>query len=299
MSPAIERAAICAVVVTYQPQPEVPANLAALAPQVGHVLIVDNGSAAQALAPVEEQALRCGATLIRLGCNEGIGAALNIGLDFARRNGFAWLATFDQDSRAPEAMLDEMIRALGSYPALERVGVVAPLHIDRDSGIRVGDRSNEGSGEGWRVVRSAMTSGSLVDVAKAARIGNFDASLFIDYVDHEYCLRLRRHGYQVLEAMRARLIHSLGRMQVRRLGPLRILVTHYNPPRRYYMSRNRILVWRQYWWSDPGWILQDIRRLLVEFASVVLYERNIGPKVRMFMRGFVDALRNVRGPLKD
>jgi rhamnosyltransferase len=137
-----------------------------------------------------------------------------------------------------------------------------------------------------------------VNVAAAVEVGGFDESLFIDYVDHEFCLRLRQHGYQVMETTRALLIHSLGALEVRRFGPLRLLITHHSPARRYYMSRNRILVWKKYWRCDPGWLLQDARRLVVEFIGVVVYEKDVSTKLRMALRGFRDALRNVRGELR-
>ena len=46
--PAIERLEICAIVVTYFPKAGCADNLTALAPQVGHIVIVDNGSSAAA-----------------------------------------------------------------------------------------------------------------------------------------------------------------------------------------------------------------------------------------------------------
>src|ERR1700686_4316422 len=96
----IEKSAICAVVVTYFPKLACVENLAALAPHVGKLLIVDNGSSVQTLEPVEVAAQRLDATVVRLGSNLGIAAALNVGLKLAREQGYRWLATFDQDSQA-------------------------------------------------------------------------------------------------------------------------------------------------------------------------------------------------------
>jgi glycosyltransferase involved in cell wall biosynthesis len=86
-------------------------NLAALAPQVGKLIIVDNGSSAESLEPVEAAAQRLGATVVHLGSTLGIATALNTGLRFAREQGFRWLATFDQDSQATTGMIEEMARA--------------------------------------------------------------------------------------------------------------------------------------------------------------------------------------------
>ncbi len=295
---AFAQSDVCAVVVTYFPEAGCADNLAPIAAQVGRLVVVDNGSSATSLEPVETEARRLGATVIHLDVNMGIARALNVGLELAAREGFRWLATFDQDSRAPPDMVATMFRALAVYPESERVIVIAPLHVDRRLNVRIGERRFEGSGEGWRLVRSAMTSGNLVNVHIAQSIGGYDDSLFIDYVDHEFCLRARRQGYRVLEATSAILGHSLGRLELRQLGPWQIKVTNYAPVRRYYMNRNRILVWRKYWAREPTWVVWDSMRMLIELLSVVLYERDVRPKTRMVARGVLDAGRNVRGEFR-
>ncbi len=297
-TPALERADICAVIVTYFPKAGYAENLAALAPQVGKILIVDNGSSAETLEPVKAAARRVGATVVPLGSNLGIAAALNVGLKVAREEGFRWLATLDQDSQPTPGMVEEMARVFESYPTPERLAILAPSYVDRALGFTVRQHASEAEGEGWRVLPTTMTSGNLVNVEIATAVGGFDASLFIDYVDHEFCLRLRRHGYHVVESTRAKLLHSLGRMERRRFIFTRVHVTNHPVARRYYMSRNRLLVWRQFWRHEPAWVLIDMRHFVSESMYVVLYEKQVGAKVSMILRGLRDGIRNVRGPLK-
>jgi rhamnosyltransferase len=291
----IARSDICAAVVTFFPQPESAENLLALAPQVGRVLIIDNGSPPQSLEPLERAARNLSVSVVRLGSNMGIATALNNGLRLAHSQGFRWLATFDQDSRATPSMLDDMARAWSEYPEHERVGLVAPLHRDRRVGITVSEGRREQAGPSWNVIRTTMTSGNLVNIAAAQAVGGFDDSLFIDYVDHEFCLRLRSRGYRILEATRATLDHALGNMELRSVGMARMGVTHHSALRRYYITRNRMLVWRRYWRPEPTWVLRDMRRFVSESAGIVLFEQEAGAKVRMTLKGIRDAFRNVRG----
>jgi rhamnosyltransferase len=297
MSPAIERAAICAVVVTYFPKAGCAENLAALAPQVGRLVIFDNGSSAESLAPVEAAAQQLGATLTRFTSNLGIATALNAGLRFAREHGFRWLATFDQDSRCTPGMIEEMTRVFESYPQPHKVAVITPYHVDRRLGFAIRERGTEAAGEDWRIIPTTMTSGNLLNVAIATAVGGFDDSLFIDYVDHEMCLRLRSHGYRILEASRARLLHSLGSIERRMLLFIRVTVTNQPVVRHYYRTRNRLIVWRQYWRREPVWAIRDIRRFLLETVCVALYERQVREKFPMILRGLRDGWRNVRGAL--
>jgi rhamnosyltransferase len=294
---AIERSEICAVVVTYFPRAGYAENFAALMPQVGKLLVVDNGSSEETFAPVEEAARRVGATVVRLGSNLGIATALNVGLKIAREEGFRWLATFDQDSRSTPGMIAEMTRAFESFPRPERLAVLSPAYVDRALGFSVRERQSEAAGEGWRVLATTMTSGNLVNIEIATAVGGFDDSLFIDYVDHEFCLRLRRHGYWVVEATRATLLHSLGRMERRWFVFKHVKITNHPVTRRYYMSRNRLIVWRLFWRQEPVWVIRDMRRFLFESMYVVLYEKQVGAKLSMSARGLRDGFRNVRGPL--
>lgn len=294
----IQKADICAVVVTYFPQPSCAANLPDLAQQAGKLLIVDNGSSASSFHPIEAAARQLEARILRLGSNLGVAAALNAGLRFARENGYAWLATFDQDSRVTPGMLECMQSALASYPRPGEVAIVTPRHVDHRLGVTVRERACEAAGSGWRIILSTMTSGNLVRVAAATACDGFDDSLFIDLVDHDFCLRLRRRGYRVLEATEATLLHSLGSMERRLLLFKRITVTHHPALRRYYMSRNRIIVWRRYWRQEPGWVLRDMRRFLFESIYLVLYEKQVREKLRMMLLGIRDAFRNRRGPFQ-
>lgn len=291
----ISRSDICAAVVTFFPEPETAEHLLALAPQVGRILVIDNGSPPESLELIESVARNIAVSVVRLGSNLGIATALNTALHLAATQGFRWLATFDQDSRATESMLEEMAHALAAFPERDRVGLVAPLHQDRRVGITVSDGRCEEAGPDWNVIRTTMTSGNLVNIAAAQAVGGFDDSLFIDYVDHEFCLRLRRRGYRILGATRAVLDHALGNLEMRSLGVARMGVTHHSALRRYYITRNRMLVWRGYWRSEPAWVLRDMRRFLSESAGIVLFEKDAGAKVRMTLRGIRDALRDVRG----
>ncbi|MGH8208375.1 MAG: glycosyltransferase family 2 protein [Steroidobacteraceae bacterium] len=294
-APAIERSDICAVVVTYFPKVGCADNLAALAPQVGKLVIVDNGSSTESLAPVEAAAQSLGASIIRLGNNLGIATALNTGLGFAREHGFRWFATLDQDSQPTPRMIEAMVRAFESYPRPETLAIVTPCHVDRRLGFTVRKRGSEAAGEGWRIISSTMSSGNLLHVGIATAVGGFDDSLFIDYVDHELCLRLRRHGYRILEATRATLLHSLGSMERRRFIFKRVTITNHPVLRRYYISRNRLIVWRRYWRQEPVWVIRDIRHFVSETVCVVLYEKQVRAKFQMIMRGLRDGLRNIRG----
>jgi rhamnosyltransferase len=289
---------VCAVVVTHNPVPECVKNLTVLAPQVRHLLIVDNGSSDRSFAPIDEVAPRLGAQVVRLGFNLGTGAALNLALERARQHDCQWLAMFDQDSRPGMAMLERMLRKLESYSERERVGLITPVQIEESLGMTSLRPLCLVQGDGWRLLASALATGSLLNVASASQVGGFDASLFIDYVDHELCMRLRRQGYQIFEASDVRLMCRMGKLEIREILGTRPRIWDYSSRRRYYITRNRALLWRRYWRFDRPWVMDDMRNFLYETVGIVRWQQDALEKLWMMARGLFDALRNARGALR-
>src|SRR5580698_7152472 len=89
---------ICAVVVTFRPEANVWDNLAKLRCQAETLVVVDNGSPPESLAPFRALPADAGFTLIENKANLGIAAALNAGVRWAKTRGFEYVVLFDQDS---------------------------------------------------------------------------------------------------------------------------------------------------------------------------------------------------------
>jgi rhamnosyltransferase len=287
---------VCAVVVTADPGPDTARNLSYLAPQVRELMIVDNGSQPRTFAPIEAAALRLGCATTRFGCNLGVAAALNFALERARHHGFKWLATFDQDSRPSSAMLEQMLKVLDDYPDRDQVALVTPVQFEESLGIPSIKHVSLKEGPTWRQLPTAISPGNLLSVEAALSVGGFDASLFIDYVDHELCMRLRRRGYQILEASHVRLMQA-GQMEVRQLLGKKPRISHHPRSRRYYITRNRALLWRTHLFFDPKWVGADMRNFFYDTLAIMLFEKDVPGKLWMMARGLLDAVRNARGPL--
>jgi len=294
---SVGQADVCAVVVTRHPRLDTIESLEAIAPQVRELIIIDNGSTLAELAPIETAALRLGAQVVRFGVDLGTGAAFNFALESARVQGFRWLATFDQDSRASAAMLARMLRVVGAYPEREQVAVVAPVQADDQQAAPAANAAPpQPPPARWRLLPAAIASGALLNVAAASRVGGFDADLFLDYVDRDFCLRARRAGFQIIEASEVRMLPPLGKVAIPlsgRPGPNELL----SAVRRYYIMRNRMVLWARYWRFDLRWTLSDMRACIRELVSMIAWERDVRRNLWMMLRGAFDALRFARGEL--
>jgi rhamnosyltransferase len=282
---------VCAVMVTYNPDASLEQNVRALLPQVSKLIVVDNQSSSAAHSLIARIASACGAEIIWNDRNLGIAAGLNAGIERAVACGqHSWIATFDQDSLVPPDFVDAIFEAYSACPFREKVAMIGAnykLAMRESTSEPISVRN----GLGFREVRTLMTSGSFLKSSVFADCGRFDQSLFMDYVDHEFCLRLRRHGFKVIQASRAVLTHRLGSPTSHRILAKRFMVTNYSPTRRYSNARNRLIVYRRYLNSDRLWILQDIFEWFRETAKMVLVEQNRTEKLVSLIRGCWDGIR--------
>jgi rhamnosyltransferase len=285
---------VCAVVVTYNPDESLERNLAALRPQVGGLVMVDNGSRAEVQPVLDRLTLEYSCILIRNPENYGIARALNQGIHNAEEQGFGWIAMFDQDSTVEGCYIEKMLRADEESSNPGEIAAVAPQYIDRESGKKI---KSMRSGNGDLVF--TMTSGSLVRIDTFHRVGYHDEGFFIDYVDIEWCLRARRLGMRIVESKDAKLLHSLGNLRYCRFLFYRdIPVLNHSVARCYYQERNRwhIYLTGKYDWT---WLRHDLYYNVTTLVSILLWEDDRWRKVKIIVRAVNDALHGRMGKNKN
>jgi rhamnosyltransferase len=279
---------IWAVVVTYFPDADVIENLRKLAAQVSPVVVVDNGSQGPSTTVVDEIGRLSGIQLIRNTANLGIGAALNTGIRRALDNGAEWVVTFDQDSAIGEGFFSGFFQALKACPTPDKVGMIVPGcwaydAISSESKTKASDAS-------YAFVIGAPTSGSLIKAEVFAAIGFCDESLFIDYVDTDLCLRLRKKGFRILSARHVMLRHELGENQTRNIMGFKLSFRIHKAWRYYYIMRNRVILYRRYAFRFMGWALWDALWVFLELGRMACLEDDRKAKLRLALTGIFHGL---------
>ncbi len=283
---------VCAVVVTFHPDSRVPANLIAIAAQGVSVIVVDNGSVGDELAALQESCAGAGMTLVENGKNLGIATALNIGVRRACTLGAHWVALFDQDSRVTENFFATLTAAFAASRWGGRLGILVPRYVDSRLGTPLPPNLVECG------LEAAMTSGSLLRMSTFAELGFFVDELFIDGVDYEFSLRLRKAGYVIEECPEAVLLHSPGEpTRHTLLGILRYQTANYSPARRYYQERNKIWIAKRYFTRFPVFCLKLFLFSSKDFVKILVAESNKRAKARFFLRGVLDGVRERMGRL--
>jgi rhamnosyltransferase len=282
------------IVVTYHPDAEVIANLTALRSQVGSLIVVDNGSSAEEISLLEQASQRISFDLIKNSENLGIATALNVGVARALHLSCDSLLLFDQDSCVTGEFTQTMLDTYATLSATRRLGILVPQYIDsRTSHPLPNTRLDDGT------LATAITSGSLIAATTFRTLGPFADELFIDSVDHEYSLRIRKAGYIIATCQTAVLLHSPGTPKSHTLfGRIKFQSTNYSPTRRYYQERNKIWIYRRYALQFPGFCANEFLRSLIDLLKILLVETNKQQKCRFFFRGIADGLRGHMGKLQ-
>jgi rhamnosyltransferase len=282
----------CAVIVTFHPQPAASENLAEVRPQVEGLVVVDNGSPPASLAPFRAAVCEMKFTLIENGANLGIAAALNVGVRWAKSQGFDRVVLFDQDSTVTPGFIDAMRSTYEGHPASAKIAIVMPRYRDRAGGDVPKSTYIAADGAPLEV----MTSGSFIPVSVFDSCGEFREDFFIDQVDHEFGFRVRERGFIVVVSEESFLLHVPGSPREHSyLGLMKFKATHHNAMRRYYMTRNGIVMVRRYWKIHPLWSRSVAKALLMLPVQVLLAERQKCRKLRNIVLGTVHAFRGRLG----
>lgn len=287
---------VCAVIVSYNPDEYLITHVAAILPQVDKLLVVDNGSAVNSRAYLEAVAQMPAVDVIYNGENLGIAAALNIAARFAQDEGYAWLATFDQDSCATPELIESMLSTYETCGFKEKVALISPVYLDQSTGTVELVGGCTGSPEQiFSTAVTTMTSGNLVKSSTFSKVGFFEESLFIDYVDNEFCLRCLQRDLKILVSCKSVLQHKAGEPVRHSLLWKRPVTSNHSPLRRYYSARNRVVMYKRYFRSRSEWVYSDLYIFLKEIAKIILFEKDMLCKVRFISKGVYHGITGKMG----
>ena len=191
----------------------------------------------------------------------------------------------DQDTRFEEGVIKAMKEKILSTDT-SNIGIVVPWHNTK---LKI-----ERPKEEIDYPLDVMTSGDMVNLDIHKKLGGFKEWLFIDGIDIEYCLNLRKHGYKVMRLNNLEMKHNLGDIFYRKFLWKDLLVTNHSAMRRYYQCRNYLYIRDMYIDIEPKFC-----KILVKFKTIILaiilYEKDKMKKLKAFYKGYKDYKHNKRG----
>lgn len=271
------------VLVLYHPDPEeVPGVIACLLEQTDILCIVDNTPEAD-----HSELFAGNSRIIYIPNrkNSGIAAAQNQGISILMEQKCDWIAFSDQDT---EIAPDTIAKITAVYNDLESrgvpVGVVGTCPVNKLTGepykLDITEYTRMDLDSGHVMECSAvMSSVSLMSRNALLEAGGFDESLFIDFVDYEWCWRAKRgHGLRSFIAEDVKVMHMLGNFQ-HKVGNRNLSIG--SSTRIYYQFRNYLWLMRR-GYAPGAWLRKNGFKFLVKIFYYPLlvkprlaYARNI------------------------
>lgn len=236
-----------------------------------------------------------------LGGNKGIAAAQNIGITYGLNTGYQYFIFFDQDS----AISDSFLITLYSHAKNEGYEVCAPVFFDEEKGFEYAITDIKKNGRRIKI-RSAGTkesftsstvisSGTLVNKDVFEKVGLMDETLFIDYVDTEWCLRCFSKGILVHIIPQARMLHSIGDKS---LQISKFTIPVHSAIRRYYRVRNSILLFR-YSHVPKRLALREVCFCVIHSIILIMTQKNKPAYLKTFLKGIFDGLKGKTGKMAN
>lgn len=276
---------IAAVVVLYNPDKNIVENINSYIDCVEKIYVIDNSNFSNAslfqalpFAHKLEYVFNKG--------NLGIAKALNIGCELAIQQDMKWVLTMDQDSKFLNLnatiisqiykMKDDKIALY--YPNYLIEGIIYDKYIKENNAPIV-----------------VMTSGNFINLSIYKSIAGYEDKLFIDYVDIDYCLKIKAAGHKIALLPDAILVHELGQSMHVSFLSIKAIVTNHSSLRRYYITRNRLYVNKKHKNISTVFNKTEKRIFINDILKIILFEDDKILKFKSIIKGYLDYRNNKFG----
>lgn len=291
---------ITAVVVTYNRKELLARCLARLRAQrtpAYEIVVVNNASSDGTNAMLDDANAAFGSELHVCTLSENLGGAGGFakGMRIAVDRGADWVWMMDDDAEPHLDALQELMAVANDlaniYGSLAVCGgntSWATTLIDEHRTTHLADEVPDHAR-----VESIPLLGFLIHRSFAEKIGYPDAGFFIAADDVEYCLRARRAGADIVIAGKSRIEHPRTQQKIISLLGAKITYLSLAPWKRYYDTRNRLLIARKYY----GWRLftQTIPGAFARLLAAMLHEPHKLTQFWAWSCGMFDGLFGIKG----
>ncbi|MCE3076900.1 glycosyltransferase family 2 protein [Chryseobacterium gwangjuense] len=277
---------VASLIITYNPDERLLNLVETIYHQVGLVIIVDNFSDNTSSVFIHSiQKEYPEVKVIKNNENFGIAKALNQGLEEARNSNIDHVLTFDQDSTPFDNIVSVISEVYDSYNNKAEIGAIGVGYVSNHN-----ERFVEGNKNQLYFEKDYLiTSGCMISVDTFFKIGGFREDFFIDNVDIEYSLRLKKNGKRSLITTKPGMIHKAGDPLRKKVLGFTIISSNHSSFRRYFMSRNHVIVTRDYFLTNPYFILKLNFFYILSIIKIIVVEKDIKSKLKSSYRGFKDA----------
>lgn len=260
-------------------------NIDAVSVQVKYIIIYDNGS--KNLSDIEDLIKQYGTKIIFISNKDncGIAHALNIIAMKAIELHYEYLLTLDQDT----VIKNNLVRIYSKYIDKKKFGQLCCGYEDVNVPGVFKNLNTSVNKFDLDMVDRCITSGTLINLHALKLVGGFDENLFIDEVDNEISYLLKYNSFPTYRINFIGMEHELGKIQIEKIIGKKISISNYSPFRRYYITRNRVIVSKRYKKEEP--LIDSFIVPIKEVAIILLFEKEKRCKIASIFKGLFDGLK--------
>ena len=268
-------------VVLYNPDISIIKNIGSYVHFLNVLYVIDNSENVDKELLDDLCSLSSNIVYIPQNNNIGIASALNLSVRLAINEKYSWLLSMDQDSYFHGS---EFFNKWTIIPLNDKIGLIAASYtIEYDRWQR--EYSKE-----FNEIHFAVTSGNIINLKAWKEVEGFEDKLFIDEVDHDYCLKLRKNEWKILISKEVLMDHQIGGFypDTSNGADKKRKLTLHAPIRYYYMSRNVLYLCKKYFFIDFKFVLARFYYLLKNLTKIIL----MYPDKLIYLRFFFAGVRD-------
>lgn len=230
------------------------------------IVVVDNDSTDGSFEVARAKFSDC--SFLRLAQNKGFAAGMNAGMTHALEKGADWVWVFNNDARAEEQSLKELIRIAEEAP---QSGLLSPWIMNEQGNcwfakakidwfrMRVRHQAPTQKELQQPFYSSECLTGCALLLSKKLidQVGMFDERFFLYYEDADLSIRAKGHGYHSLVVPTALVFHSEQ--------------SEKNPQKLYYLVLSGLLFFQKhaFGWRRPYLAIYGTMRRIKNYFDIM------------------------------
>lgn len=220
------------------------------------------------------------------GTNQGLDVAFNYSFSYAKKAGYNWLLTMDQDSE-----WNNFARFLTDVNNCEdsEAGIFGPEIINAFDITSTCDDDKKNNR--YEQVDFVISSGALYSINILEKLDGFTKDFFIDAIDEEICYRASAMGIITVKVKGSFLVQEFGNYKKKKFLGKTIATSNYSAFRYYYIVRNHLRL------AKSGLVKGKTKKIMIHnyiispFFKVILFENCKTSKLRAIVKGTIDGLK--------
>lgn len=262
-----------AIIVLYNPDNEVIDNINSYKEEVDHLYLVDNSEGLSFQFTNIDKI-----SYMLMEKNLGLCGGLNHGCQKAIADGYEILITMNQDTFCPKGTVAKLIEKQKLNQ--DKMFGANFKYIYRNGKDRIFSEETPYTKDDVEVPW-VITGGNVFTSAAYIIAGGYDESLFIDNLDRDFCLRVKKAGYSIIRLGNTFIYQEPGQTSTFSLGSKTFHIPNLSPMRYFYIFRNEKYLRKKYGNEYIDYKVNLFKYLI----SIIFFEHNKIEKLRSCIKG--------------